>query len=921
MSLSIQMLEPRGQGQESSAPCDHPRTLGGATNLQELAAIFARASDDYLQVRDEASLHRLRALRLQIIEALLAHKNLEPELASSVNSVVGACLKSRLRDFPRTRDEEELFHRCLTAVNSAPREAPALWFSAALTAWHAFELPHLPPLTAIPQEAHSAWLTLILEMPHAFVRCGDAVRFVDYLQGVCDLLLQYLRATIGPVDDLAPAFFSSTAFMQCYFNELNLRELMAARAAIIEDLLTRRGYTLDQLRVTRPCRDRPRIGFIVLGASDGTETTGLAGYLERLDRRRFEARLYSVLEPSGIMGRLCRASAETYVNLSRNVSAAVTQLRGDDLDIAFFCSNLTAVTHLVTHIAAHRVAPIQVTTLTASVTTGLRNMDLMISGATFETENSAEQYTEHLVLAEEALVSFPFQRILEGQTRPDPVFRSAYGIPDDSVLFFSGANFYKIVPELSELWFHILSRVPNSRLILMPFNPNWASNYPLTAFVARLVAQAAAAGVALDRLHILPPVPTIAHVRRIMEIADIYLDSFPFNGGSSYVDPLTVGLPIVARYGTVFRSRQSKAILEHEGLGDWACPDAQSYAERAIELARNPDLRAKERERLDRIRRTGIRLSDTAAYAPMMMRTYDRIVADWNKRVQTLRATDSDELAKEISALASERAKRGDLFTDRDLVAQVVLPYLRNGGTKRLIEIGAFMGDVSKPFLQEGWQGVMFEPDERCQQQLAALAEAHPGQLRIEKAAVTPDHDDLIQFHLAGPPGLSGLSRSPFVGEGHTLAVRSVAVARYISAEGLFDTDFINIDAEGHEFAILNAIDLKAMTPRLIMVGFDQAFADQDRASTQRSLASMRARGYRACIVCLRAFGRFKRYEWPKSLLTIGIDAIPQLPDGFPLFGNILFFREDDRDFLPSLYDWVEQPVAWEKRRNPDSRP
>jgi hypothetical protein len=38
------------------------------------------------------------------------------------------------------------------------------------------------------------------------------------------------------------------------------------------------------------------------------------------------------------------------------------------------------------------------------------------------------------------------------------------------------------------------------------------------------------------------------------------------------------------------------------------------------------------------------------------------------------------------------------------------------------------------------------------------------------------------------------------------------------------------------------------------------------------------------------------------------------LPAEFPLFGNVLFFREDDRNFLPSLSDWLEQPIDWERR-------
>jgi hypothetical protein len=64
----------------------------------------------------------------------------------------------------------------------------------------------------------------------------------------------------------------------------------------------------------------------------------------------------------------------------------------------------------------------------------------------------------------------------------------------------------------------------------------------------------------------------------------------------------------------------------------------------------------------------------------------------------------------------------------------------------------------------------------------------------------------------------------------------------------------------------------------------------------------------------LQTFGPFKRHDWPKGLLAIGIDAVPQLPAESPAFGNVLFFREDDRDFLPSLCDWLEQPLDWDRR-------
>ena len=242
-------------------------------------------------------------------------------------------------------------------------------------------------------------------------------------------------------------------------------------------------------------------------------------------------------------------------------------------------------------------------------------MDVMISGAPTEPEDAAAHYTERLVFTDGVVNCAPFQYQIEGSPQPEPISRSAHAIPEESVVFFSGANFYKILPELSALWFNILSRVPNSHLMLMPFNPNWASSYPMVAFATRLRAQAAAYGVDLDRIHMLRPVPTIAHLRQIMETADIYLDTFPFSGASTLTDAFAAGLPIVARSGAVFRSRMSKAILEEEGLGDWVCCDDTSYAERAIELARDAALRGRERERLRQILRAGLRFTDTAPYA------------------------------------------------------------------------------------------------------------------------------------------------------------------------------------------------------------------------------------------------------------------------------------------------------------------
>jgi FkbM family methyltransferase len=460
---------------------------------------------------------------------------------------------------------------------------------------------------------------------------------------------------------------------------------------------------------------------------------------------------------------------------------------------------------------------------------------------------------------------------------------------------------------VSELWFRILAQVPNSYLVMMPFNPNWSDAYPTVSFHARLGAQAAAAGVAIARLRLHPPVPSIGHVHRVMETADVYLDTFPFSGACSLYDPLAVGLPIVARSGAVCRSRHSKAILEEAGLGDWVASDAAGYVARAVELGRDAQRRAAERARVEAHRRGGLKLDDTAEFADRVMQLFDRLLSDWSSRVEALQAQSPAMLAQRISTLVPGAAAELGVFTDRDLVVQVVQPYLRGDGSRRLIDVGACVGAISMPFLAENWQAVLFEPDQRCHARLAALAESHPGQIRIEYAAVTADRDGTVPFHIAGAPGLSGMSQSPFAADLETREVRALALAPYIARNRLDDVDFLKIDAEGHDLAILDGVDFGRIAPRLVMVEFGDQFAGQDRAAIEAALQRMKSRGYRGCVVCLRWLGDTTRQQWETGLLAIGIDEVPVLPAGASLFGNILFFCDDDRVFVPSLCDWLEQ--------------
>jgi FkbM family methyltransferase len=887
----------------------------GAEHLHQLARELLGAAEQFVKTRDIQGLERLREFRFKIAAALieLPAAELNAAIPNVLPVIIACCMKSGVRILPRSQAEDELFARCVGDLTPwRPEQKPAQGIAALLMCWHAFELKFVPAIASLPPAVKSIWLEFLFETPNAFVKPGDADAFASYLHQLSARVDAYMSHASSPDVDLTAAFNRAVLFMQNYFNELNLRDTMRARGKIIERILENSGSDLDQLRVLRATRERPRIGFISLNIFDGTETVFLAAHLEHLDHGRYDVRLYSLHEPMGVVGGMCRTWAQTYVRLPEKVDNAVARLRTEDLDLAIFCTNMTAVTNPLTQIAAHRVARTQVSTIASPVTTGLRNVDVMISGEANETAESPAHYTEQLICIPGALNCYPFQYMTEGLPEPTAITRTSLGIPENCTLFFSSANFFKILPELSQLWAEILRQVPDSYLMLMPFNPSWSNNYPVDSFVFRLNSQLAEVGLQPDRIRLVASVPTIVHLHKIIALADVFLDSFPFSGACTLYDPLTVGVPIVARMGKVCRSRHSKAILEEAELADWVTGDDASYIRAAVELGRNPEKRRGECERLARVSQVNRRLCDTANYAAKLMPTFDRLNSEWDKKVEALHSADPVLLNRRIDELSRKVGKRLPSFTDLNLVTSVVLSYLRDSGSRRLVDVGACMGAMTKPFLAEGWQAVMFEPDERCHPQLAALAQLHAGSVSLEKAAVTTGHTGSVAFHVASMTGLSGLSVSPFASDVATTEVPAVSLNKYIADKGWNDIDFIKIDAEGFDLDILRSVDLGRVTPRLIMVEFGEHFASQDRAAIAAAIQEMRSRKYRACVVCLRATGDFQRHEWETCLLAIGIDELPASTAGEKLFGNILFFRDEDRDFLPSLCDWLEHLDRWQ---------
>ncbi len=483
--------------------------------------------------------------------------------------------------------------------SDTPRQVSPGKLLAAALFLYPHELPHRYELDALPPWLVSDYFAYSLAGPTMFREAGEADAYCDYAARWSGYLHDKVLANIGNGfwRDIALLFTQNACFVPLYFNVRNVRELYRQRAAIMETAMRIVGTQLDHKFGTRPRRDRLRIGILADHYGQQTETFATLPVYRHLDRKKFEVWLFALRQTNHSLEQYCVRHADQFAVLPAGVGPQLQMLRGADLDLILIGTNTTAVTNDTTVLALHRLARIQVASVCSCSTTGMRNVDYYLSGRLSEPQDAQAHYTEKLVVVDGPAHCYDF-----GDEPPplptETMNRAVLGIADETIVFVSGANFYKILPELEETWMKILAAVPGSRLMLYPFNANWSSAYPVDAFLERLNAAVVRHGLDLGRLLVLRAAPNRADVLGRLRLGDVYLDSFPFGGATSLLDPLEAGLPVVAMEGEPFRARVGSALLRDIDLDELVVRDRDSYIAVAVRLASDKEFRSQMHEHI-----------------------------------------------------------------------------------------------------------------------------------------------------------------------------------------------------------------------------------------------------------------------------------------------------------------------------------
>lgn len=248
----------------------------------------------------------------------------------------------------------------------------------------------------------------------------------------------------------------------------------------------------------------------------------------------------------------------------------------DDLDLLIDLDSLTMDT--TCHVMSLKPSPVQATWLGWDAS-GIPAIDYFIVDPYVLPEGAETDYSEKLYRLPKTYIS------VEGFELGVPSLnREDLGISGDAVVFFSGQRGHKRHPKMVRLQMQIIHNVPNSYfLIKSPALDTSQKN------LFRSIAEKE--GVSCERLKFLPGTPTEAMHRANLSIADVVLDTYPYNGATTTLEALWVGLPLVTRVGDHFSSRNSYTMLMNAGVEEGIAWTDNEYIEWGVRLGKNATLR------------------------------------------------------------------------------------------------------------------------------------------------------------------------------------------------------------------------------------------------------------------------------------------------------------------------------------------
>jgi protein O-GlcNAc transferase len=343
-----------------------------------------------------------------------------------------------------------------------------------------------------------------------------------------------------------------------------------------------------------------RIGYFSADFRNHPTSHLIAGLLESHDRQRFEVFAFSLWSAKhDWMTERIERSVDRFVDVSKIDDVEVVRLcRGLGLDIAIDLMGYTE--HCRPEVFARRCAPIQINYLGFIGSMGVPFIDYLIADRFVVDSVNRQCIDEKVIYLPECFQVNDSRR----EISPVKLSRDGLGLPSETTVYCCFNSVYKFNPRVFSMWGEILSRVPDSVLWLTA---------PDRSVEDRLRSEAKSRDLSPSRLIFSGRVPHHEYLARFA-LADLFLDTFPYNGGATSSDALWAGLPVLTLAGRSFVSRMGGSLLEALGLPELIARTPAEYVDTAVRLGLEKEKLLKIRCRLIEQKRQ-IPLYDVSRFA------------------------------------------------------------------------------------------------------------------------------------------------------------------------------------------------------------------------------------------------------------------------------------------------------------------
>ena len=262
--------------------------------------------------------------------------------------------------------------------------------------------------------------------------------------------------------------------------------------------------------------------------------------------------------------------------LGINAFEIAEQIYEDEIDILVDLDSITL--DISSEVMALKPAPIQVTWLGWDAS-GIPAIDYFIADPYVLPDSAQDYYTEKIWRLPHTYIAVDGFEVGVPTLRRDEL-----DIPSDAVIYLSAQRGYKRHPETTRWQMRIIKEVPNSYFLIK----GDAEEEAIKQFFYKIAEEE---GVECSRLRFLPQDPSEAVHRANLTIADVVLDTYPYNGATTTLETLWMGIPLVTRVGEQFAARNSYTMMMNAGITEGIAWTDEEYIEWGVRLGKDEALR------------------------------------------------------------------------------------------------------------------------------------------------------------------------------------------------------------------------------------------------------------------------------------------------------------------------------------------